>query len=384
MTDFSPRYDWRRSYQWNYDHAPSEPVVAASAPGVAPSAPDAVVPPLNGHWTFCGRGVGSPLGVAAGPLLNGRWCLYYAALGFDVVTYKTVRSTYRESYPLPNLQPVDSGPLGGGETNLVAVDDMNGSWAVSFGMPSQTCETWRADITATRRRLPAHKLLNVSVVGTMRPGWSLEQLADDYAECAHDAAQAGAGSIEFNLSCPNVNTCDGQLYQRPSDAAVVAQRVRQAVGSRPLLAKIGHFRDSSDVGPLLESLAPHIDAVVATNCIAATVVGLEGRPCFNGEPRGIAGDAILDASVRLIETIASTIARRGLRLRAIGVGGISTAADVRRYLNAGAEAVQVATAAMLDPGVGLRIREEMRAAESLPEATASRRGESVLGESGVL
>jgi dihydroorotate dehydrogenase (NAD+) catalytic subunit len=384
MSDFLPRYDWRQSYQWNYDQAPRAPVAAPSSPVVALSSPDIDEPPLKGNWTFCGRNIGSPLGVAAGPLLNGHWCLYYAALGFDVVTYKTVRSTYRESYPLPNLQPVDSGPLGGGETNLVAVDDMDGSWAVSFGMPSQTCETWRADVAATRRRLPAHKLLNVSVVGTMRPGWSLEQLADDYAACAHDAAEAGADSIEFNLSCPNVDTCDGQLYQRPSAAAVVAQRVRQAVGSRPLLAKIGHFRDHRDVGPLLESLASHIDAVVATNCIAATVVEREGRPCFNGEPRGIAGGAILDASVRLIETIASTIARRGLGLRAIGVGGISTAADVQRYLNAGAEAVQLATAAMLDPGVGLSIREEMRAAEPLPEATASRRGESVLGESGVL
>lgn len=363
MTDFLPRYDWRQSYQWNYDHAPSAPVVAPSELGVAPIARDIDEPPLKGHWDFCGRSVSSPLGIAAGPLLNGRWCLYYAALGFDVVTYKTVRSTSRESYALPNLQPVHCGPLVGGETNVTAADVMDGSWAVSFGMPSQAIETWRADIAATRRSLPAHKLLNVSVVGTMRPGWSLEQLADDYAACAHEAAQAGADSIEFNLSCPNVNTCDGQLYQRPSDAAVVAQRVRQAVGSRPLLAKIGHFRDCRDVGPLLESLASHIDAVVATNCISATVVEPEGRPCFNGEPRGIAGDAILDASVRQIEAIANTIVRRGLRMRAIGVGGISTAADVHRYLNAGAEAVQLATAAMLNPGVGLRIREEMRAAE---------------------
>jgi dihydroorotate dehydrogenase (NAD+) catalytic subunit len=363
MTEFLPRYDWRRPYQWNYDHAPS-------APGVGPSPPGIIDPPLSGRWTFCGRGVASPLGIAAGPLLNGRWCLYYAALGFDVVTYKTVRSGYRESYPLPNLQPVacgplGGGPLGGGGTDVVAAEEMAGSWAVSFGMPSQVPETWRADVAETRRRLPAPKLLNVSVVGTMQPGWSLEQLADDYAACARDAAEAGADSVEFNLSCPNVDTCDGQLYQRPTAAAVVARRVREAVGSLPLLAKIGYFREGVDAEPLLESLAPHIDAVVATNCIAATVVGREGRPCFGGEARGIAGGAILDASVRLIERIATSSARRGLALRAIGVGGISTAADVRRYLDAGAEAVQLATAAMLDPGVGLRIREEMGAAEGL-------------------
>ncbi|MBA3481842.1 MAG: hypothetical protein H0T51_08510 [Pirellulales bacterium] len=63
-----------------------------------------------------------------------------------------------------------------------------------------------------------------------------------------------------------------------------------------------------------------------------------------------------DASVRQIDAIASYVARKGLPLRTIGVGGISTVEDMRRYLNAGAEAVQLATAAMRDPGVGIHIR----------------------------
>ena len=44
---------------------------------------------------FCGIPVQSPLGIPAGPLLNSRWLLYYASLGFDVLTYKTVRSSAR-------------------------------------------------------------------------------------------------------------------------------------------------------------------------------------------------------------------------------------------------------------------------------------------------
>ena len=352
--EFLPRYDWDQSYQWNYDNTPDPPPVDE--------------PPVTGQWTFCGHPVGSPLGIAAGPLLNGRWCLYYAALGFDVVTYKTVRSCFRASYPMPNLLPVDCGSLTGRETSLTAASKPMGSWAVSFGMPSQSPEIWQADIAQTRRDLPPHKLLNVSVVGTMVPGWSIEQLADDYAACARKAVQAGADSIEFNLSCPNVNTCDGQLYHLPGDSSMVAERIRQAVGLRPLIAKIGHFRNFDKVGPLLESLAPHVDAVAATNCIAATVTDVQGQPCFNGEARGIAGAAILDASVRQIEAIASYIVRGSLSLGIIGVGGISTVEDVRQYLNAGAEAVQLATAAMLDPRVGIGIREAMSAVEHLPIA----------------
>jgi dihydroorotate dehydrogenase (NAD+) catalytic subunit len=337
-----PRYDWRRTYQWNYEHAP-DPL----------QLPETEVP---GSWTYLGRVVGSPLGIAAGPLLNGRWCLYYASLGFDVVTYKTVRSSPRACYPLPNLQPVECRILNGGEKNLPASDEFRGSWAVSFGMPSQAPAIWQADIAETRRLLPKNKLLNVSVVGTMQPGWSIEQLADDYAACAARAAESGADSIEFNLSCPNVTTCDGQLYQRPSAASIVAERVKRAAPLRPVIAKIGYFRSENDVGSMLDALAIHVEGVAGVNCIGTRVIAKDGRPLFDGDARGIAGAAILDPSLRQTEAIAEYVTRHDLKLRIIGVGGISTATHVRQYIDAGAETVQLATAAMTDPEVGCRIR----------------------------
>lgn len=336
-----PRYDTRQSYQWNYDHAPEPQQVA--------------VPPVAGTWTYCGLPVGSPLGVAAGPLLNGRWCLYYASLGFDVVTYKTVRSAARACYPLPNLQPVTAPTLQGGEQGLTALDNFAGSWAISFGMPSQPPATWQADVAETRRRLPAHQLLSVSVVGTIQPGWTLNDLAADYAHCAAQAAASGADCVEINLSCPNVATCDGQLYQQPREAALIAHRVRAAV-SVPLIAKIGHFADAAGLPAVVDSLAASVDAIATTNCVAATVASASGEPLFAGQPRGIGGRAILEASVRQTELIANHAARRGLPLSVIGVGGIFTADDVRRYLSAGATAVQLATAPMIDPAVGLQIR----------------------------
>ena len=216
-----PRYDPTQSYDWNYRRAP-DPV-------------EIDVPPLPGEWSFCGRKVDSPLGIPAGPLLNGRWVLYYASLGFDVLTYKTVRSRERACYPLPNLQPVECGPLRGGESDLPAIEQMRGSWAVSFGMPSKTPDVWRDDVQQTRDQLPSGKLLSVSVVGTVQEGWTIDQLADDYARCARWAVEAGADAVETNFSCPNVATCDGQLYTQPQDAALVAQRVREAIGRVPLI-----------------------------------------------------------------------------------------------------------------------------------------------------
>jgi hypothetical protein len=43
--------------------------------------PDVDVPDVGGDWGYCGLKTGSPLGIAVGPLLNGRWILYYA-VGF--------------------------------------------------------------------------------------------------------------------------------------------------------------------------------------------------------------------------------------------------------------------------------------------------------------
>lgn len=338
-------YDWHQPYQWNYDRPPL-PI-------------EINVPSVPGHWTFCGRNVDSPLGVAAGPLLNGQWCLYYAQLGFDVLTYKTVRSGARSCYSLPNLLPVRCESLEGGDPSLQASEEFHGSWAVSFGMPSQTPATWQADVLETRRRLPANKLLSVSVVGTFQDGWSIEQLADDYAACAIQASQHGADSIEINLSCPNVDTCDGQLYQRPQDSTIVADKVREAIGTVPLIAKIGHFRNSTQLFSLIDALSFHVDAIATTNSVAAKVVNDRGQFLFDGKPRGICGQGILDASVKQTEALASYISRRFLEISVIGVGGIFTASDVKRYLSAGAESVQLATAPMVEAEVGIKIRKNL-------------------------
>lgn len=346
-----PRYDRSQDYQWNYDHAP-EPA-------------EVDVPSVPGDWTFCDLKTASPLGMPAGPLLNGKWILYYASLGFDVLTYKTVRSGHRECYPLPNLLPVripaDSGQMSGDEIQVPAVSEMDGSWAVSFGMPSTQPDAWRADIEATRGRLGADKLLSVSVVGTVQTGWSTTDLANDYAQCARWAAESGADTIEVNFSCPNVSTCDGQLYQQPTDAAVVAEAVRQAIGSKPLVAKLGHVFEREAAETLLTALEPFVDALAMTNSVATTVELGDGMTAFDGQKRGICGAATRRASTDQAALFVELIRQREAATQVIGVGGAATADDVRDYLSAGAECVHIATAAMVDPGVALKIRSELAA-----------------------
>lgn len=343
MATLLPRYDSLKSYEWNYNHAP-EPVQID-------------VPEISAEWSFCGLKTNSPLGVPAGPLLNGNWVLYYASLGFDVLTYKTVRSIPRECFPLPNLQPVTMKRLTGKEKEVQVAESMQGSWAVSFGMPSKSPEVWRNDLERTRKKLNSEKLLSVSVVGTVKPDWSLEDLANDYARCALWAVDSGADAIECNFSCPNVSTSDGQLYQQAEQAAFVSSTVREKIGSIPLVIKIGHVTEQLAAEELLVALNDHVDGIALTNSVACRVRDADASLLFNGEPRGICGKATLEASLQQLDMFHETVERKKLNLKLIGVGGASSAEDVNRYLNAGAESVHIATAAMQNPLTAVQIRE---------------------------
>ncbi|MGE0759743.1 MAG: hypothetical protein AB7F89_02505 [Pirellulaceae bacterium] len=337
------RYDPRQTYEWNYAHPP-EPLLASAAP-------------IPGRWQFCGLSVDSPLGIPAGPLLNGAWCLYYASLGYDVLTYKTVRSAERTCYELPNLQPVDATELDGALATVRVSATMDGSWAISFGMPSRAPPIWQADVEWTRRHLPAGKRLVVSVVGTMQPGWSIDQLAADYARCARWAVDSGADAVEANLSCPNVETCDGQLYQHPEQAALVSAAIRNAIGTTPIILKIGPVLLTSAARALVRAVGDTATALAMVNCLPALVVGNEG-PLFAGQPRGIGGRAIRAAVVAQLARFAEATAAEGRHLPLIGVGGVSTVQHVCDLLQTGAQHVQLATAAMLDPACALRIRQD--------------------------
>lgn len=307
-----------------------------------------------------GHQVNSCLGIPAGPLLNADWLLYYSQLGFDVLTYKTVRTAARECYALPNLVPVNCDDLAESGKQVDSSDVMNRAWAVSFGMPSVAPEEWRPDVRKAKDGLAAGQLLVVSVVGDAGDGKSsqlLNSLADDYATCAAWAVESGADVIEANFSCPNVCSADGQLYQQPEQAAFVAERIRDAIGSVPLILKIGFLSKDQAAFRLLAAVAPFVNGLCLTNAISATVVKPSGQSFFEGQPRGICGNAIHEASVRQVQMMSDVIRKEGFHLELSAVGGVFDAEDVTRFLKAGATTVGMATSAMLDPKTAIRIRE---------------------------
>jgi dihydroorotate dehydrogenase len=198
-------------------------------------------------------------------------------------------------------------------------------------------------------------------VASPAPGWTLDELAADFARCARWAVESGADCIETNFSCPNVDTSDGQLYQQPAAAARVASQVREAIGSTPLIIKIGFLDREDAIAELLAAVAPHANGLAMTNCISAKVEATDGQPLFDGAHRGIGGDAIREASIRQVARFNLWVKQMHYALHLIGVGGISTVEHVQDYVEAGAESVQLATSAMVDPAVGVRIRADLAA-----------------------
>jgi dihydroorotate dehydrogenase len=339
------RYDITRTYDWNYDHAPERP-------------PEVDVPECPGEWDFCGIPVNSPLGMPAGPLLNSRWLLYYAALGFDVLTYKTVRSRYRACYGLPNLLPIEA-PQFDDATECVRVAAGGApSWAISFGMPSKEPLDWQEDVQRARRGMRPGQVLVVSVVASPQAGWTMDDTVSDYVALARMARDAGAQAIEANISCPNVCTAEGEVFLSQEASRAVASEMRAAVPELPLILKIGKFPTPEQARAHIEAVNGYADALSTVNSLTARVRGAGGEWLFDGLKRGIGGECVRERANAEAVRLRDIVERTGARLKLIGVGGVFTAADVRERLAAGAHNVQLATAAMLDPQVALRIRRE--------------------------
>ena len=93
-----------------------------------------------------------------------------------------------------------------------------------------------------------------------------------------------------------------------------------------------------------------------TNSISARVRDVDGETLFDGNPRGICGAAIRDASIEQVALFRQVLSETRQKLDLIGVGGIFDVDDVKSYLRAGATSVGIATAAMLAPDIALDIR----------------------------
>lgn len=311
-----------------------------------------------------GRALNSRLGIAAGPLLNSKWVEGYARLGFDVLTYATVRSRFRPAHGLPNIRHVENReqaavvarrPAGNGDATI----------AVSLGEPSVEPEVWRKDVRRAKDRIGPGQILIVSVIGTPQPGGDVEALIADYARCAAWAAESGADAVEVHLATLDPFVEQAQMiYENVPLAARILHRVRTTV-TVPVLAKLGAFRTPRLLHDTATRLAPWANGYVLVHGLSRRVLDDKGSPAFEGAGReraDVVGAQTFTVASRQIEEMLAWRKAGAWDRAVLAVGGISTVERARDLLRDGADAALVATAALFDPLFAARFRQTHTAA----------------------
>ncbi len=345
-------YRTDRSYDWNYQHGPvfTDPL---------PEVPET---PLK---DFFGVPVFSRMGISAGLLLNSRWIGLYARLGYDILTYKTVRIRQRKCYALPNwlyvnresaIDPRDQGAATARRRRPRHAEFVTST--VSFGMPSAAPEVWMADVEKTRRQLAGGQALIVSVVASPQAGAGRDEVAGEFGDLAAMAREAGAHVIEANLSCPNVTSAEGGIFMDADLSGQVAAAMRRAAGDVPVLLKVGFVPTEDGIAALLRAVDGQASGVVMVNGISRRVVDETGKAAFGAgrEMAGILGRGIHAFSLGNVRSALEIKKRHGLALEVVAVGGVSTAADAERYFDAGAYAVMMGSAPMFRPLLAVQFK----------------------------
>jgi dihydroorotate dehydrogenase len=314
---------------------------------------------------FFGYRVASRFGIAASLLVNERWLEPYSRLGFDLLTYKTVRSRERMAHSIPNWLYVDESSVSQNATSTIRTidtipaDALNATAAGSIGMPSTPPELWRRDIRACRARLRPGQVLTVSVVGTAAEGTTETAFADDYATLAGEVLEAGAQIVELNLSCPNVGKRESEVYLDTASTVRIVRAARAAISSTPLLVKVGQIEQRSDMEILLRALAGIVDGVVMINAPSRAFVNASGEPAF-GTSRthaGLMGGEVFDMAMACVRNAVEIVRCDGLDIKIIAVGGVCSPGRARSFIDAGACAALAASACAWDPYLAIRIKQ---------------------------
>ena len=163
----------------------------------------------------------------------------------------------------------------------------------------------------------------------------------------------GVAAIEINISCPNVSAGGMEFGVSPEVAASVTKSVRRAT-KLPLMVKL--TPNTSDIVAVAAAVVEAgADCVSLINTLKGMAIDIKKRrPALGNVCGGLSGPAIKPVALRMVYDVASAIP-----VPVIGGGGISSASDAIEFIMAGAVAIQVGTATLVNPRAPLDILEGM-------------------------
>src|SRR5580692_4392731 len=200
-------------------------------------------------------------------------------------------------------------------------------------------------------KLPRLRQLKNVVVFANVFGYSRE----DYERTVHILNDGeGIAAYELNVSCPNTAHGGLQFGSDPRSLDEVVTLVRR-IAQRPLIVKLSP-NVTSIAQMAFVSQEAGADGISLVNTFVAMAIDPETRkPRIANVTAGLSGPAIKPIALRMVYD-----ASRAVKIPVIGMGGISTAADIVEFMLAGATAVQIGTASYWDPCATEKIVDELQ------------------------
>ena len=171
-------------------------------------------------------------------------------------------------------------------------------------------------------------------------GFSIE----DYAyTCERLDKEEQVGWLEVNVSCPNVHGGGMSFGTQPEAAAEVTRAVK-AVTTKPVIIKLSpNVTDIVSIAKACEDAGA--DGISLINTLLGMRINLRTRkPVIANKMGGFSGPAIFPVAVRMVYQVANAVS-----IPVVGMGGVSTAEDVIEMMLAGATAVEVGAANLVNP-----------------------------------
>ena len=155
--------------------------------------------------------------------------------------------------------------------------------------------------------------------------------------------EADIGWFEVNISCPNVHGGGMSFGTSPESAEAITRAVRR-VTKKPLIIKLSpNVTDIVSIAKACE--AGGADGVSLINTLLGMRIDLKKRkPLLANKTGGYSGPAILPVAVRMVYQVYEAV-----KIPIVGMGGITTAEDVIEFMLAGATAVEVGAANLVNP-----------------------------------
>ena len=272
---------------------------------------------VNTKVKLCGIELDNPIIPASGTFGFG----YEFAELYDInvlgsLSFKGTTLEPRFGNPTPRIAECDSGML-----NAVGLQNPGVDKVIEVELPK------------LREVFGKPTMANVS-------GFSLEEYVETVRKLD---TQSDIGWFEVNISCPNVHGGGMSFGTSPKMAEAVTRAVRD-VTKKPIIIKLSpNVTDIVSIAKACE--AGGADGISLINTLMGMRIDLKSkRPILANKTGGFSGPAIKPVAVRMIYQVYDAV-----KIPLVGMGGVSTAEDVIELMLAGATAVEVGAANLVNP-----------------------------------